>query len=115
MRKVLDHKNVAPSALTQIESFHINIVKEVESAVSENDYVIVGMAYNPHCSKARALLTAKGISHKYIGYGGYFSMWKPRLALKLWAGWPTFPMVFVKGQLIGGRRELVQYLEKQSQ
>ena len=30
------------------------------------------------------------------------SQWRPRTALKMWTGWPTFPMVFVKGTLVGG-------------
>ena len=29
-----------------------------------------------------------------------------RTALKLWTGWPTFPMVFVKGALVGGFDDL---------
>jgi monothiol glutaredoxin len=33
-------------------------------------------------------------------------MWRPRSALKMWTGWPTFPMVFVKGVLVGGASEL---------
>ena len=32
--------------------------------------------------------------------------WRRRLALKMWAGWPTFPMVFVKGVLVGGATDL---------
>jgi glutaredoxin-related protein len=24
----------------------------------------------------------------------------------LWTGWPTFPMVFVRGQLVGGAQDL---------
>jgi len=35
-----------------------------------------------------------------------------RLALKMWTGWPTFPMVFVKGVLIGGADELARLIEK---
>ena len=33
-------------------------------------------------------------------------MWKERLAIKMWSGWPTFPQIFVKGVLIGGNQEL---------
>jgi glutaredoxin-related protein len=33
-------------------------------------------------------------------------MWRERNALKLWTGWPTFPMVFVKGNLVGGANDL---------
>jgi monothiol glutaredoxin len=39
-------------------------------------------------------------------YGSYFSAWRRRNALKMWPGWPTFPMVFVKGILVGGARDL---------
>ena len=34
-----------------------------------------------------------------------------RLALKMWTGWPTFPMVFVKGVLIGGASDLAKLIE----
>ena len=33
-------------------------------------------------------------------------MWRPRSALKMWTGWPSFPMVFVKGTLVGGFSDL---------
>ena len=42
----------------------------------------------------------------YLEYGSYFSQWRPRGALKMWTGWPTFPMVFVKGTLVGGATDL---------
>jgi glutaredoxin-related protein len=29
-------------------------------------------------------------------------------ALKMWTGWPTFPMIFVRGVLIGGYDDLKQ-------
>ena len=29
-----------------------------------------------------------------------------RSTLKLWSGWPTFPMVFVQGTLVGGANDL---------
>jgi glutaredoxin-related protein len=38
-------------------------------------------------------------------HGSYLSQWRRRNALKMWTGWPTFPMVFVKGTLIGGYDE----------
>ena len=39
-------------------------------------------------------------------YGNYLNTWRERNALKLWTGWPTFPMVFVKGMLVGGANDL---------
>lgn len=90
----------------KMSSWHTDIVSEVAKAASENDVVVVGMAVNPHPKKAKKLLDGLGIQYKYLEYGSYTSQWYPRLALKIWAGWPTFPMVFVKGQLIGGASDL---------
>jgi monothiol glutaredoxin len=110
MRKVLEQSKLAASALSAIENFHPDYVKEVEAAIGSNAYVIVGMRQNPVVRKARKLLSENNIAFKYIEHGSYFSGWKPRLAIKLWSGWPTFPMVFVDGKLIGGCKELQAYL-----
>jgi glutaredoxin-related protein len=39
-------------------------------------------------------------------YGSYLSQWRLRTALKMWTGWSSFPMVFVKGVLVGGAKDL---------
>ncbi|HYX67333.1 MAG TPA: glutaredoxin, partial [Burkholderiales bacterium] len=92
--------------------YRADIVQEVQAAVAANDIVVVGMRQNPWPKKARRLLEAAGLKYRYLEYGSYFSEWRRRLALKMWAGWPTFPMVFVKGVLIGGATELQQLIEK---
>jgi glutaredoxin-related protein len=46
------------------------------------------------------------VDHQYLEYGSYLRDWRTRLALKMWTGWPTFPMVFVRGQLVGGAQDL---------
>ncbi len=55
---------------------------------------------------ARKALQAAGAAFKYLEYGSYLSQWRLRNALKMWTGWPTFPMVFVKGTLVGGASDL---------
>ena len=112
MRKVLNQSQLADSAIRAIENFHTPYVSEVESAIQANKIVVVGMAQNPVVKKARKLLTEAKLDHKYIEYGGYMSKWKERLALKLWSGWPTFPMVFIEGKLIGGCDELTKWFEQ---
>ncbi len=79
--------------------------------VARDRVVVVGMAQNPVVKKARALLTAEGIAFTYLEYGSYLSEWKRRLAIKLWAGFPTFPMVFIDGALVCGHRELLKLKE----
>jgi glutaredoxin-related protein len=65
---------------------------------------------NPFVKKARKLSSAKGFCHEYLEFGGYFSQWRRRTALKMWTGWPTFPMVFHRGVLIGGAQDLERWL-----
>jgi glutaredoxin-related protein len=96
-------------AIKAMEAFHPNIVAEVSKAITENEWVIVGMKQNPVVTKARKYLFDKGTPFKYIEHGSYFSQWKPRLAIKLWSGWPTFPQVFHNGKLVGGFAELKKY------
>ena len=66
------------------------------------------MRQNAMPKKARRLLAAAGLAHKYLEYGSYLSEWRRRNALKMWTGWPTFPMVFVKGVLVGGAADLAR-------
>ena len=79
-----------------------DVVREVQAALRQHAVVVVGMAQNPYPRKARKALDAAGVPYHYLQYGSYFSDWRRRNALKMWTGWPTFPMVFVKGQLVGG-------------
>jgi glutaredoxin-related protein len=90
--------------------FHADVVAEVAAAVAAERVLVVGMAWNPFVGRARRALTARGVAFRYLEYGNYLSSWKPRLALKMWAGWPTFPMVFVRGRLVGGCTDLEKLL-----
>ena len=81
-------------------------MREVQDAIAANEIVVVGMAHNPFPKKARKLLDAAGFAHKYLEYGSYLGGWRRRNALKMWTGWPTMPMVFVKGVLVGGAQDL---------
>jgi ABC-type dipeptide/oligopeptide/nickel transport system ATPase component len=57
------------------------------------------------------LLDAAGVSHHYLGYGSYLGEWRRRNAIKMWTGWPTLPMVFVKGVLVGGADDLAALVQ----
>jgi len=102
----LDELKKHPSVLAKMEGYHSDVVREVAAAVEAHPVVIVGMSQNPHPRQARKLLDAQSIGYHYLTYGSYVSGWHDRLALKIWAGWPTFPMIFVNGTLIGGASDL---------
>jgi len=99
---------LSPAARDAVAAFHRPVVEEVASTVQRDRVVVVGMAQNPFVKKARKLLEAEGVPFTYLEYGSYVSAWKQRLAIKMWAGFPTFPMVFVGGTLIGGFSDLVR-------
>ena len=82
-------------------------MREVQAAIAKHPVVVVGMGMNPFPKKARKALDAAGIAYQYLEYGNYFNNWRQRNALKLWTGWPTLPMVFVKGVLVGGANDLI--------
>jgi glutaredoxin-related protein len=107
-RTVLEEARLHPAIRQTVANLNADIVHNVQAAATSNPVLIVGMAGNPHVRRARKLLTGAGIAHHYLEFGSYFSEWRRRNALKMWTGWPTFPMVFVKGTLIGGADQLVQ-------
>ena len=101
-RPQLEARHLAPAAVSVMEGFHAEVVREVKEAVERDAVVVVGMAQNPHVRNVRRALDEAGVKYTYVEYGSYFSKWKERLAIKLWSGWPTFPQVFVRGVLLGG-------------
>jgi monothiol glutaredoxin len=110
-RPLLPEDRVDPAIRETLASNHHDIIDEVEAAVAAHDVVVVGMKQNPFPRRARKALGAAGITFHYLEYGSYFSTWRRRTALKIWSGWPTFPMIFVKRVLIGGASELDKLLE----
>ncbi len=110
-RSILDESRIHSAIRDRVANHHADIVREVETAGTANDVVVVGMAQNPFPKRACRRLEAAGVAYKYLEYGSYFSMWRPRNALKMWTGWPTFPMVFVKGVLVGGANDLERVIE----
>jgi glutaredoxin-related protein len=110
-RHLLPEEKIHPSIREKIATNHRDIVEEVQQAIAANDVVVVGMAQNPAPRKARRLLTDRGTPFRYLEYGSYLNTWRRRNALKMWTGWPTFPMIFVDGVLIGGSSDLRRLVE----
>jgi monothiol glutaredoxin len=110
-RSILDEAHIHPTIRDVIATNQADIVREVQAAVSTNEVVVVGMAQNPFPRRARKALDNLGTPYKYLEYGSYLGEWRRRGALKMWTGWPTFPMIFVKGVLVGGAAELQRLID----
>ena len=105
-RPILATDYIHPAIRDTIAQHQQDIVTEVQQAVQQHAVVVVGMAQNPMVTRARKALADAGFAVHYLEYGSYFSQWRRRNALKMWTGWPTFPMVFVNQVLIGGAKDV---------
>ena len=110
-RPILDEAHIHTAVREVIAGQHASTLREVQDAAAQHPVVVVGMRQNPFPRKARKALDAAGIAYHYLEYGSYFSHWQPRLALKMWSGWPTLPMVFVKGTLVGGAEDVARLID----
>jgi len=110
-RPLLDSSHVHPAIRDQVGALHREVVGEVIAALAAHAVVVVGMQGNPFVRQARKALDTAGVAYHYQGYGSYLSEWRRRNALKMWCGWPTLPMVFVKGSLVGGATELRRLID----
>ena len=66
------------------------ILKEVQDA-SPPTTCGCRHGHAPAPREARRAVDAAGIPYKYLEYGSYLKMWRPRTTLKMWTGWHTFP------------------------
>lgn len=110
-RPLLDETLLHPAIRPVVAAYHRDLIQQVQSALTAHPVVVVGMAGNPFVARARKSLAAAGVDHAYIGIGSYFSQWRRRNALKMWTGWPTLPMVFVRGSLVGGADDLRRLID----
>jgi glutaredoxin-related protein len=110
-RTILDETRMHPAVRERIANWHADIVHNVQAAAMSNPVLVVGMAQNPWVRRARQALRSAGQPFHYLEYGSYLTQWRRRSALKMWTGWPTFPMVFVRGVLIGGFEQLQKLIE----
>ena len=110
-RHLLPEDRIDASIHETIAASHREIVDEVEAAIAAHPLVVVGMRQNPFPRKAKKALRTANIDFHYLEYGSYLNTWRRRTALKMWTGWPTFPMVFVRGVLIGGAAEVQRMIE----
>ena len=110
-RPIFDEALTHPAIRDKIGAWGVDVVREVREVVASTPVVVVGMKMNPFPRKARRLLDAAGVPYRYLEYGSYLSGYRRRLPLKLWTGWQTFPMIFVKGIFIGGAADLERLMQ----
>jgi len=81
-----------------------DITAQIKESINNNDVVlfIKGTAQMPACgfsSVVVQIFDKLGVAYKDVNI---FSQEGLREELKAFSNWPTFPQIFVKGELIGG-------------
>jgi glutaredoxin-related protein len=109
-RHTLPEDQIHPAVRDAVARAHHDVVSQALAAVAAHPVVVFGMRGNPFVKRARKALDAVGVAHHDVDLGSYLAEWRRRTALKMWSGWPTFPMVFVKGQLVGGADDLARLI-----
>ena len=110
-RNILPEHQIDSAIRDAVASHHAEVIQQAQEAIAQHEWVVIGMASNPYVKRARKALADAGHAHHYLEFGSYFSQWRRRNALKMWTGWPTFPMVFHRGVLIGGANDLERWLK----
>ena len=105
-RETIAQAQIHPAISEKIATYRKEEIEAVKALVAANRVVVVGMSQNVFPKRARKLLDERGIAYEYLGIGSYFGEWRRRLVLKMWTGWPTFPLIFVDGVFIGGFDDL---------
>jgi len=105
-RAIVDEAKVHPTVREQIATYHHEMIDEATQAIAKHAVVVIGMKQNPFPKRARKALDDHGTVFHYLEYGSYLNGYRRRLALKMWTGWSTFPMIFVKGTFVGGALDI---------
>lgn len=81
-----------------------NVVERIKQDIEGNDVVLYmkGTPVFPQCGFSAAVVQV--LSHAGVKFKGVNILEDPglRQGLKEYSNWPTFPQLYVKGELVGG-------------
>jgi len=96
----------------------VNVVDRIKQQLAANNVVLYmkGTPDFPQCGFSAAAVQALNAVGAEFGHVNIFEDPELREALKQYSNWPTYPQLYVKGELIGGAdiiREMYQSGELQ--
>ena len=82
----------------------MDVQERIKSVVEENDIIIFmkGSPEAPQCGFSKQTTEALKSCNAEFAYVDILAEPEVRSGLPQFSNWPTFPQVFVKGELIGG-------------
>ena len=91
----------------------MNIEEKLNEQIKENDILIYmkGTPYEPKCGFSARTVQALIECESQFSYVDVLENNDARVALPKVSDWPTFPQVFIKGELVGGADIIAQMHE----
>jgi monothiol glutaredoxin len=90
------------------------VIETIKQQITENPVILYmkGSPNQPQCGfSARAAQALMGCGERFA-FVDILANPEIRVALPVYANWPTFPQLWVKGELIGGSDIIVEMFEK---
>lgn len=90
------------------------VIETIKQQLAENPVILYmkGSPNQPQCGfSARAAQALMGCGERFA-FVDILANPEIRAALPVYANWPTFPQLWVKGELIGGSDIIVEMFEK---
>jgi len=88
----------------------VDIVERIKSQLSSNPVVLYmkGTPEFPQCGFSAAAVRALGAVGASYAHVNIFEEPELREALKQYSNWPTYPQLYVNGELIGGSDIIIE-------
>ncbi|QCI24840.1 Grx4 family monothiol glutaredoxin [Buchnera aphidicola (Rhopalosiphum padi)] len=91
----------------------MNTIKKIERQIKDNIILIYmkGTPQSPSCGFSAQAVQALSICGEKFAYVDVLENLDIRKELPKYANWPTFPQLWIKGELIGGCSIILEMLE----
>ena len=92
----------------------MDVIQRIQEQLKSNPVVLYmkGTPDFPQCGFSAAAVRTLEACGASFGYVNIFEDPEPRDALKRYSNWPTYPQLYVKGELVGGSDILTEMFQK---
>jgi len=92
----------------------VDVIQRIQEQLKSNPVVLYmkGTPDFPQCGFSAAAVRTLEACGASFGYVNIFEDPELREALKRYSNWPTFPQLYVNGELVGGSATLTEMFQK---
>ncbi|MDQ1310468.1 MAG: monothiol glutaredoxin [Pseudomonadota bacterium] len=93
---------------------HVDVIERIQEQLKSNPVVLYmkGTPDFPQCGFSAAAVRTLEACGASFGYVNIFEDPELREALKRYSNWPTYPQLYVSGELVGGSDIITEMFQK---